>query len=206
MNAAVARTFIAVPIPDFDHSGLRKPLRKVLNDLELLNPSGPSEHRSLRVTPFAQLHITLKFLGDTPVEMFSRIESAIQQTADAAEPFECRFPGLGTFPNADRPTVVWSRIEPEARFRQAAQALDQALQPEFQPEKRPYQPHLTLARIKGRAPASLGVFLREHAEAALGTLAVDQIVLVRSILETTGAKYEILKTFPLHRSTGAVND
>lgn len=67
----------------------------------------------------------------------------------------------------------------------------------IEPEARAFQPHLTLARVKGRAPTGLSEFLADHGETEFATMQVAEIALFESTLTPTGAVYTKLASAPL---------
>ena len=91
------------------------------------------------------LHVTVQFLGEQPVERLDVLNDILQQTATSVGPFPLVFDGCGTF--APRRDILWIGIRPsqplQALARQIRRALAQAGLPG---ENRPYQPHLTIAR------------------------------------------------------------
>ena len=97
------------------------------------------------------LHVTLKFIGETPAEKIEMIKDALAAIPGRA-PFSINFRGFGFFPNARRPRVLWAGIESSAELAGLAAAVDTALHPLGIPrEEREFTPHLTLARdLMGR--------------------------------------------------------
>ena len=86
-------------------------------DADLKAALGMYAHGLRRVLPGASwvrpelLHITLRFLGDTPVDQVYRIDAACTPVAQACEPFRISVRGFGVFPHARHPTVVWAGVD-----------------------------------------------------------------------------------------------
>jgi 2'-5' RNA ligase len=102
------------------------------------------------------------------------------------------------FPSPGRARVVWAGLEDsEGRFASLVKSLDDLLVEDFVPEKRPFTPHLTLARLN--PPRNI----REFAPQLVGTrvpsdpFTIDRLVLYRSHLSPKGATYEPLVEAPL---------
>jgi len=55
-------------------------------------------------------HLTLKFLGDTPVDLKSKIVSRIEISCQGTEAFTLALNGLDVFPNPSRPQVIWTGL------------------------------------------------------------------------------------------------
>lgn len=171
------RTFIAVRIR------ATRPLRDVLDQLKTFG-------RSLKTVYPDNLHATLKFLGDTDPAAISEIGRTLEQAVAGVSPFELRMTGLGAFPDEKRPRVVWAGLERAEPLVALAAELETRLEPlGFPAEGRPFKPHLTLARLRGRPPEGLPALLAEHPATDFGTMSIDSIELYQSDLGTHGPKY-----------------
>jgi len=108
------------------------------------------------------------------------------------------FRELGFFPNERRPRVFWSGIEASPNLARLASDIDRALEkPGVPPEKRPFSPHLTLARFEPPGlPDKLRAAIRENAERKFGSVATEEFHLIESKLKPGGAEYTTLETFP----------
>ena len=174
------RAFIAVKIPPSPQ------LRQVIARLERLG-------RPVKACDSRALHVTLKFLGDTRVETVPAVAELVADAVRSTSGFTVRLTGLGAFPNAERPTVVWVGIEPAEPLIQLAGDLENRLKPlGFAPENRSFRPHLTLARIKGRPPADLIQLLDEHAATDFGTAELNALEVLQSELRPQGPHYTTL--------------
>lgn len=146
-----------------------------------------------------QAHVTLRFLGPrSPAEQAS-IGKAAAEVATRAAPFALTFAGLGVFPDARRPHTLWMGIA-EGRVELVALAgeLEAALAGSgFAPEGRPFVPHLTLARIKGRLPAGLAKKLLDDSPEPTGSQQVESFALMESRPTPLGVRYVPLQVFRL---------
>ena len=142
----------------------------------------------------ANVHLTLKFLGDVAEADLSRVGEVLETIRERHEPFEVALSGFGAFPSGRRARIFWAGIgEGSERLRTLAQDVEASLQPlGFVLEARPYTPRLTLGRARGR-PASL-----EAAEASVPTprFWVRSMERVKSVLGATGAAYSPLAAYP----------
>lgn len=103
-----------------------------------------------RWVPPPNLHLTLKFLGSIPSESVAAIRDVLAPLlAERAAP-KLALHGLGVFPDPARPRVLWAGIDEEdgAVTALAGEVDSQLAEIGFEPEKRPFHPHLTLGRIK----------------------------------------------------------
>jgi RNA 2',3'-cyclic 3'-phosphodiesterase len=149
-----------------------------------------------RWTPAENQHLTLKFLGSTPEELLGPIGAAIDSVARPVEPEEVTLSGLGAFPSPRRARVLWAGVDDPGRLlERLATELDDALKPHgFEPEKRRFTPHLTLARL--RTPADLSEPLAAAPPpVGFSPFLVESIDLYSSKLSPHGATYEVLERF-----------
>src|SRR5580658_5066374 len=72
------------------------------------------------------VHVTLKFIGETPPEQVSAIEGALRG-ARAAAPVEAKFRGAGFFPNERHPRVFWAGVEASPNLAELAGDVDRRL-------------------------------------------------------------------------------
>ena len=147
----------------------------------------------------ANLHMTIKFLGESPEESIASLSRCAEEVVGRFAPFSIRLGGLGGFPDLKKPRVLFYRVEEGGGSLIAlAKALDQNLSTRMNilPEKRPFKAHVTVARIKQpidfRSVDALG-----SAPPVDAGQEVEKLVLVESRLGPQGAKYYHLKEFAL---------
>ena len=95
-------------------------------------------------------HLTLKFFGDVPTEDIDAIGRSVQNRLQAGWSVNLKIAGLGLFPDARKPRVLWCAAAGDvAKLTALQKQLDNDFAPlGFAPETRPFRPHLTLARIR----------------------------------------------------------
>jgi len=181
------RLFIAINLPD----DLLETLRTTQRHLQRKLAAYP-----LRWSRPEGVHLTLKFLGDTDPARIQAIATALNRIAVKHAPFELPVGGLGVFPNARRPNVLWVGVNDEThRLRHLAADVDKAMAKlGWQREKRPFNGHLTLARVKKQAGNKDRRALGEAVTALqgydrLGMLPVRRVYIMRSQLRPDGAVY-----------------
>jgi 2'-5' RNA ligase len=142
------------------------------------------------------LHVTLKFIGETSPERLDAIGTVLAEV-HSAESAELRFRGLGFFPDARRPRVLWARIDASPGLTSLAGDIDQRLAKlGFPVERRAFTPHLTLARCEPSAiSAELRAAMEREAACDFGVLRTSEFRLIESKLKPTGAEYTTLKSF-----------
>jgi RNA 2',3'-cyclic 3'-phosphodiesterase len=152
------------------------------------------------------LHLTVKFLGDVDEGRLEAIAGALTGAVAGAGAFDARVEGLGAFPSAARPRVVWAGVTVGApAIGDLAGRVDEALAVlGFAREARPFSAHITLGRIRqpGRAPA-LSEALCGAAGRPFGRLGVSRVSLMRSELSPRGARYTELAAVGLGGAIGS---
>lgn len=146
----------------------------------------------LRLVEPANLHITLKFLGEIDETKLPEIISRLSSIR--AAPFEIELGGLGAFPSPRYIRVVWIGIVNGARLARLAEAVAASL-PEFGRKER-FSGHLTICRVKTR-PRQLPKKFEQFKDVTIGKQLVDCFCLKRSELKPAGPVYSNLAVFPL---------
>ncbi len=194
MKPRMLRTFVALPLS----SEMIAALADVQRRLQALAPPG-----SVRWVKPKSIHLTLFFLGDTPVGQVEEIRHALGAVGRHVAPFSYAVTGVGVFPNANRPRVIWVGLEDRGGMLAMLQSLVSEVLSKvgFKPESRPFVPHLTLGRVRRRVPKedlrALGQTVRQLDVGMLGEERAERIVFFQSQLKPTGAEYTPLATIPL---------
>jgi 2'-5' RNA ligase len=190
------RGFLAIELPQ----DLRTALSTIQQDLKRRLERAEDRQARISWAQPASIHLTLKFLGDTPEEWIGSLHAAIEQIASVHKAIHVPLQRLGVFPRPQQPRVLWagpseSWEQGEDALRLAAlhRTVEECCQAVgFVLEGRPFRPHLTLARIKeggrqvGQAMAQSGMM---NHPVTIGTFSVEAIVLMKSELRPTGSVY-----------------
>jgi len=187
------RSFIAIELPDELKLGL----------IELEAQLKAAKQPWVKwVDPYS-IHLTLKFLGNIPVNRTGEITRAIEVAAQGISPFHLEVKDLGVFPNLKRVQVVWVGMSGEVdKLAQLQQRIESNLASlGFAPESRPFTPHLTLARLRDRASPEerqkFGQLIANTKFEATYTFKVAAISLMRSQLTREGAIYSQISSVEL---------
>jgi 2'-5' RNA ligase len=187
------RVFIALKLPP--------PLKKSLADVRHRLPVGPA--RAIRWIPPDGIHLTLRFLGDIDPDRVPTIAAGVSAAAGQTGRFWLELGEPGTFPPAGAPRVFWIGLSGErqrlaglhGRVEGALAAIG------FEPDRRPFHPHLTVGRIGARtrtrdALDARSAFLRLSVEPR-PRFDVTAVAVWQSHLREDGAVYEQLASAPL---------
>ena len=175
------RTFIAFEIPEHVLSAIGN-IQGVLKSYKF----------NIKWVRPESIHLTLKFLGNIDPAAMDQIESVLRDTVKPHAPFFVQAKGLGVFPGAKRPRVLWIGITGQIdRLIGLQQHLDKDLKAiGFSGDKRPFKGHLTLGRVKGSIDANrMRSVLAKYNEFEAEPFTVGPLILYRSDLHPTGAVY-----------------
>jgi 2'-5' RNA ligase len=139
-----------------------------------------------------QLHLTLRFLGDSTRAALARLTPELARAAEACAPAEVSVAGLGLFPERGAPRVLWLALDLPAPLLVLQSACEAAaVAAGFARDGRPFQPHLTLGRWRSHAPRP------SLPPADLGLTHLSRLTLFQSELRPEGATHTQLATFEL---------
>jgi 2'-5' RNA ligase len=157
----------------------------------------------LRFVAPSGIHLTLKFLGDVTPELATKVHEVLDDVGSRTPAFVLGVRGIGCFPNARQPRVLWVGLDdPRAMLKPLQGAIEEGCARLRLPaEDRPFNPHLTIGRVRREAGAGAGAFIRAVLEKEqaldLGEMPVDLIHLFRSELRPSGAVYTRLHSAQL---------
>lgn len=181
----VVRAFIAIEVSPDIHRRMEEavaPLRAMLARLPV------------RWVAVDNIHLTLKFLGETSTSNISMLQSMLQNVAAGQAPFEINVGELGAFPSMNRPRVIWIGVQaPQELFNLQRRIEAETEHLGYPREQRAFSPHLTLGRISHNASPTevrqIGEALAAHRVGGLGVMRVESVALYRSDLRPSGAVY-----------------
>jgi 2'-5' RNA ligase len=184
-NGHVKRLFIAV---DVDES-TRSAIAEIAGRLRERLAAKPAPGRMTSVPP-ERLHLTLEFLGAAD-EAVERVAIAALTEPMPIAPFSLTFGGVGFFPSRGSPRVVWLGIsQGAAELRRVDDVLRCRLR-DIPRRPEPFNPHLTLARVRDRmAPSDVAEISALRAVA--GPSRIDRVTLYESRLSPKGPTYVVL--------------
>ena len=199
------RTFIEVELPHAAQDYIRGRQHDVRT---ALSASGLAS--CFRWTQVANMHLTLRFLGETTARQQQYLADGLAVVAKEWPTLSLCAGQLGGFPSLQRPRVLWLGVAGDLDSLQGIQTQVERLVQEtgFEAESRGYSPHLTIARVRKECPpreaqnagAILSQWVEEQAEGSAGVpFCVERLVHMRSDLHSSGAAYTPLST---HEFTG----
>ena len=204
-DGELLRTFIAIDLSTPILRGLTATQEQLQSYLRAHH-----QDAALRWSPIKNLHLTLRFFGDTAPRQREQVVAALQSVAAHAAPFMLEVDvsgrGLGGFPNLRQPRVLWSgvggKLKALGTLQAEVEAMAQAIG--FVPEERAYSPHLTLARASREADRrtlmQVGQAISDYAQQVqqgeLLSFTVDRMVFYQSELSAGGSRYTVLAVLP----------
>lgn len=154
----------------------------------------------IRWTEPDSYHLTLKFIGDVAETDVEGISEVMRTVVTQYQPFTMSLDGFGVFPSLRRPRIVWAGLSAGPGLYSLREELEQRLAALGIPvEERPFHPHCTLGRVRGKERARLGGQL----DKLLGSLSCQGQMVARTVdvmsshLSPAGPRYESIVSVPL---------
>lgn len=147
----------------------------------------------MKIVKSENIHFTLRFFGDTPISTLDQIKSRLVEIE--FNPFEIEIAGVGSFPNRRRPRIIWIGVTENApEVVKIKSKIDSLLiDIGYQPERRKYTPHATIARVRYvKDSKRIADNLECLADEVIGKMTVTGITMMKSNLTPLGPIYESL--------------
>ena len=187
------RLFVAIPMPEAvrnEITGVQQEMRRLV------------AHDAIRWAKPGQFHLTLRFLGDVPVERVSALQEAVKAVCAGVPAPRLRAQGVGFFPKARSPRVIWTGVnDSDGRLGDLQKKIEVAVQPFAEkPAAEKFAGHVTLGRVKFLRQPEIEK-LAAHAQAVkdrlFGEWTAKEVELIRSDLLPSGASHTLLAAFRL---------
>ena len=172
------RLFIAIEVPEHIQEVLLKAQEQIKS--------------SARLTLAKEFHLTLKFLGEVSDSKVEEIKLRLENVSFAQ--LNLTLHGIGVFPDALRPRVIWTGVQPQERIIELQKRIDAALSGMFPAEKE-YVPHLTLARVKKLENAQAFMAALKKRKIDSEQFSISFFSLIQSTLIPEGPVYTVLKKY-----------
>lgn len=186
------RVFAAVELPEEVRCRIAAAARALLDGVRAAKPVREEN-----------LHVTVRFVGEVQAAAVDPLLGAMRDAAASVARGSASARGVGAFPNARRPRVVWVGLDDPGGVLSAVEAaISTRLAPlGYRREERPFSAHVTVARMRegvrdlGPLTERLGAAAREAP--AFGVVPVDAVTVFESELGSGGSRYAALARFPL---------
>jgi 2'-5' RNA ligase len=181
------RCFIAIEIPE----SIKKYISELIDILK-------KHDVDVKWVTHENLHLTLKFLGNTPEILLPKIRESLINIVLSYEPFYIKIYTTGVFPNKRHPRVIWVGIEDSDILNKLKKDIeDSMVLLGYQKEEKEFNPHLTLGRVRSqKGILNLINELDNFKERDFGYVNVKSIKLIKSELKPKGAEYSCLYEIP----------
>lgn len=175
------RLFLAIPLPD--------DVKQRLGDLQQ-----PME--GIRWQPPRRYHLTLRFIGEADRDLTQAIHKQLEEIK--IPPFKLNLKAPGYFPENRYPRVLWAGVEEESQLMELQRKIEQVCREAgLKPEKRKYNPHITLGKVKGAPKQDVLSFINQHKRFRMSDIPVTEFILYSSRLHPDGAIHKPLERYSL---------
>ncbi len=180
------RTFIALEIPE-----------NALSQILLIREKCLGNLKNVKWEPKEKLHLTLKFIGDTRLELLNKYSEAIEKIAADHSIFELNFTEFGIFKNPKEPRIFWAGLNESPKLFDIVNNIETAfLEFGFEKEKRKFKPHITLLRFRGHEDVEKILSLTYEKISEINFVA-NRITFYESKLLQSGSVYKSIQSFYL---------
>lgn len=180
------RTFVAIDLPPHVTAAAAGLMSRLRSDMA---PDAPD----IQWVQPELLHITVKFLGDVDEVELAQVCRGVTSACQDCPPIELDCRELGVFPRPDRPRTIWLGLSGdgcELLKQLQARVETQIVGLGFLQEKRRYEPHVTLGRVRGSTGwTGLAETLARQAQFSAGRIIVDELTIYASRLSRGGPTY-----------------
>jgi 2'-5' RNA ligase len=153
--------------------------------------------------PEERLHVTVRFIGQVDDTTAEAVRPVLAPHL-TMPPFDLVIAGAGAFPATGAPRVIWAGLAAGESLRVIEREVTERLkQAGVAAESRPYNPHVTLARVRDAAGLSSSRLLDGLADQVVGTTRVEAITLFESRLSPAGPTYVALQRTPLWKTSSS---
>ena len=182
---SLLRAFIAVDLPPHIQHAIQDKTARLRQSLD---------SSLVRWVPVHNLHLTLKFLGDTSPVNIQFLQQLLTHETDLHPAFDIRIGNIGSFPNSRRPRVIWVGLSAPAVLESLQHEIESATaRLGYAPEERSFSPHLTIGRVHQNLSAANLQRIRTTLEAEtvgeIGIARIDSVHLYKSDLQLGGSIY-----------------
>jgi 2'-5' RNA ligase len=155
-------------------------------------------HERIKWVEDNNIHITLKFFGETDEQKIPAICSSLKNRAAMTPPFDLQLTGLGLFGSVYAPKVIWVGIAPYVDLVNLMKYIQYDLKViGFNPDRQNLVPHLTLGRIKFLQDKILfNRTISGYKTISSLPIHISEMILYESILRREGPEYIVIQKFP----------
>lgn len=179
---APIRTFISVDIPMTDE------IEQLLEELKGVP--------NVRPVPEGQIHITLKFLGDTYPDKVEKLCRALRTSLSGTPSFDLSLKGIGAFPSIRDPRVIWVGFEDSSELLSLASIVDETVSMlKLKCDDKRFSPHMTVGRVNGRT--DIASLVASDTDKVFCSFRCTHVNIMRSELTPKGARHSVIERIDL---------
>ena len=187
------RSFIAIPIS--------KPIKDTIQSItQILQQKCPS--KSIKWVETNNIHLTIKFLGDSELISLNRLAKQIHNNLDKMKSFNLAFSKFGAFPSLRNPRVLWLGCQINEQITDLYKLIDHiCAENRFMSDSKPLSPHITIGRVKNplseKESLQLNDVMTSFRTVDLGSQQINNFFLYKSVLKSGGPIYSPIDEFLL---------
>lgn len=174
---------------------VKKELSRFANQLKKLDASLVSGVKWVEVD---NLHITLKFLGETSEDQVNQVDGRCKEMCCEFFPFSAEISAFGAFPSKRQARVLWAGVKAEATLNQLWERLEnELLELGFDKETHGFSPHITIGRNNSIKKLDILTPMFSNLQINKHKFMIDEFTLYKSELRPNGPRYTAIKRYRL---------
>jgi len=169
-----------------------KPLKDLMHSMQR-----EMVYHRITWVPLKNIHITLKFFGETNEKNIPEICNVLSQAAEKTTAFSLQLSGTGVFGSSYDPRVIWAGLkQTEALSALAFNIMEGLKTIDIMPDRQNFVPHLTLGRIKKIADLKqFQLTMDKYRLVPLHDCHIDKLILFDSKMSRNGPEYTVVQSF-----------
>jgi 2'-5' RNA ligase len=162
---------------------------------------GNLKHEPIKWVEIHNIHITLKFIGETPDEIIPLVSGELKKINTNHLGFDVKIAKTGIFGSKHDPKVIWLSVENDSLVELGENVIKGIEEAGVKSDRQNFVPHITLGRIKKITDKKyFQKIISDNKEKFIQSIYVDKFHLIESVLQKSGPVYKILETYDLKKS------
>lgn len=185
------RAFIAIEIP----GEIKRRIGALIKECKMTGIA------PVKYVDIENMHITLKFLGETENSVLQAISDKFGRIS--SPPPELTIFSAGAFPGFDFARIVWVGIKENQELKTTFMEIENiVIKNGFKADERDFNPHITIARIKGKVTNEWIGVVKKYTGFKFGSFKPEGFSIYRSDLDQKGPVYTKISFFPFKEAAG----
>lgn len=177
--------------------------RQIQDVVKKLKVNADKKDLQVKWTPEENIHLTIKFLGETDVDGIEALKSKLHKLAKSLSPIQLKIRGMGGFPEETQARILWLGVQNKSTLRGLQSIVENTMiDMGFEAADQNFIPHITIGRLRNKKNIVdlISPFVRNE----FGKAKITKIRLFESQLQGSFPVYFVVDEFEL-QGTGTLD-